>query len=156
MRIAPLDIQEHQFKVKFRGFDREEVESFLEFISNELRDLTQENNALKAGLKEKETMITEYREREKSINESIAIAQKITEDIKSNAEKEAKLIISDAEMKAEKIIDNANRELADITKEVLDLKKQRVQFDSALRSLVEAHQKILDIDRDESRRDEQA
>jgi cell division initiation protein len=156
MRIAPLDIQEHQFKVKFRGFDREEVESFLEFISNELRDLTQENNALKAGLKEKETMITEYREREKSINESIAIAQKITEDIKSNAEKEAKLIISDAEMRAEKIIDNANRELADITKEVLDLKKQRVQFDSALRSLVEAHQKILDIDRDESRRDEQA
>lgn len=39
MRITPLDIQQKQFKVKLRGFDMEEVYSFLELVREELEEL---------------------------------------------------------------------------------------------------------------------
>ena len=43
MRITPLDIQQKQFKVKLRGFDMEEVYSFLELVREELEELLKEN-----------------------------------------------------------------------------------------------------------------
>ena len=43
MRITPLDIQQKQFPMKFRGFDVEEVYAFLEVIREEMEDLLREN-----------------------------------------------------------------------------------------------------------------
>ncbi len=63
------------------------------------------------------------------------------------------MIISEAEIKSEKIIEKANQELANIRNGILDLKKQTVQFDSAMRSLIETHLKMLDIEREEIEKD---
>ena len=178
MNLTPLDIQQQKFEVRFRGFAREEVESFLELVSNEMEQLLRENNSLRDDVEKKERAIIEYKEREKSINESIITAQKITEEMKLNAKKDAGLIISEAniqadkisrnaeqefenaqkkaelitseaEIQAEKIIYSASQELGDVKKDILNLKKRRLQFGSALRSLVETHQKMLDIDENE-------
>ena len=175
MNLSPLDIQQQKFEMRFRGFDREQVESFLELLSNEMEHLLRENSALREGLEKKERAIIEYKEREKSINESIITAQKITEEMKLNAEKEADLIISEAnieaakisrnaeqefenaqkqaelitseaKIQAEKIVYSASQELGDIKKDILNMKKRKLQFGSALRSLVETHRKMLDID----------
>jgi cell division initiation protein len=153
MRITPLDIQQHKFKVKLRGFNREEVASFLELISDEMEDLKKENEILKRDLEKKDKMIIRYRQREKSINESIITAQKITEDMKLNVKKEADLIISEAEMKAEKIIDDALRKKTDIEKDIFDLKKQSLQLNSALRSIIEEHLKLLDVEIEKNEND---
>jgi len=150
MRVTPLDIQQRQFKVKFKGFDRQEVESFLELISNEMEELIGEINALKKDLVKKEGVIDGYQAREKSINESIIMAQRIAEDMKLNTEKEAELILSEAEIEAERIISKATHELANMKSEIVDLKKQRLQFDSELRSLIEVHLKMLGIGREET------
>lgn len=153
MRITPLEIQQHKFKVKLRGFNREEVASFLELISDEMEDLKRENEVLKRDLEKKEKMIIEYKQREKNLNESIITAQKITEDMKLNAKKEADLIISEAEMKAENIIDDAHRKKEDIEKGIFDLKKQRLQLSSALRYIIEEHLKLLDVEIEKNEKD---
>ncbi len=85
MRVTPLDIEQHRFKVRFRGFDRKEVTVFLELISNEIEDLIGENNALKEDLGEKDDILNAHKEREKHISESIVASQKIAEDMKLNA-----------------------------------------------------------------------
>ena len=153
MRISPLEIQQQKFKVKLMGFNREEVASFLELISDEMEELKRENEVLTRDLEKKEKMIIGYKQREKNLNESIITAQKITEDMKLNVKKEADLIISEAEMKAEKIIDVANRKKADIEKEIFDLKKQRLQLSSALRSIIEEHLKLLDLEIEKNQKD---
>ena len=148
MRVSPLDIQQHQFKVRLRGFDKKEVMSFLEIISNEMEELIVENKALKEDVGKKEDTIIACKEREKNINEAIIATQRIIEDMKSNARKEAELIISEAEIRAGKIVEVGNQELIDIQNKILDLKKQKLQYDSALRSLIETHLQMLDIEKD--------
>jgi cell division initiation protein len=47
MKITPLDIQQQQFRVKFRGFDMVEVDNFLDQVANEFEELLRENNRVK-------------------------------------------------------------------------------------------------------------
>ncbi|MEF9437346.1 MAG: DivIVA domain-containing protein [Candidatus Mariimomonas ferrooxydans] len=51
MRITPLDIQQKQFPTKFRGFDEEEVDSFLELVREEMEELLRENASLREEAK---------------------------------------------------------------------------------------------------------
>jgi len=46
MRITPQDIIDKEFRVKFRGFDMAEVDSFLEEVAENLFKLTEENSEL--------------------------------------------------------------------------------------------------------------
>ena len=183
MKFTPLDIQEKQFQTGFRGFAREEVESFLEIISNEMEELIRENNSLREELEAGAKILTEYKQREKSINESIITAQKVTDEMKLNAERQAKLIISEADIQAEKIIQDANQEhgnaekkaqliiseaelqaerivhdanqeLGKIRREILNLKRQKLEFSSALQSMIDAHQKLLEMEKGENEEDE--
>ena len=43
MKITPLDIQQQQFRVRFRGFDMVEVDNFLDLLANEFEELLKEN-----------------------------------------------------------------------------------------------------------------
>ena len=43
MKITPLDIRQQQFTVRFRGFDAEEVDTFLEMIADEYEELMRRN-----------------------------------------------------------------------------------------------------------------
>ena len=71
--------------------------------------------------------------------------------MKANAEKEAQFIIAEAELQAEKILGQAHNRLAQIHDDITELKRQRAQFEVRLRSLVEAHLKILDVEGDRDR-----
>ena len=46
MKITPQDIIDKEFRVKFRGFDMAEVDSFLEEVAENLFKLTEENTVL--------------------------------------------------------------------------------------------------------------
>ena len=57
-------------------------------------------------------------------------------------------------MKAEKTIHHSNQELENIRKEIIDLKKQKIQFNSSLKSIIEVHLKMLDDEGDVTQTDE--
>jgi len=61
MRITPLDIQQKQFKIKFRGFDMDEVYSFLEIIREELEEILKENSMLKEKVVILENQLEDYK-----------------------------------------------------------------------------------------------
>jgi cell division initiation protein len=61
MRITPLDIQQKQFPVKFRGFDEEEVDSFLELVREEMEELLRDNASLREESKKYEKQVKEYK-----------------------------------------------------------------------------------------------
>ena len=45
MKTSPQDVRQQQFKLKFRGFDIEEVDNYLELIAVELEELNKENDS---------------------------------------------------------------------------------------------------------------
>src|SRR5512145_2914106 len=101
MRITPLDIQSKQFPVKFRGFDVDEVYSFLELIREELEELLRENASLKEQLNRADAQLQEYRNMEVTLRETLMTAQQMVDEYKTNSRKEAELIIREAELKAD-------------------------------------------------------
>jgi cell division initiation protein len=144
MRIAPIDIAHKTFGKKVMGVDAQEVQNFLRDIADQMEEIIRERNALKEALREKEMSMAGYRDREETLNSTITTATKMSDQIRVDAEREAKLIVQDAQQKAEVIIADARDSLKRIYAEISDLKRARIQFDASLRSLLHAHLSILD------------
>jgi len=158
VRITPLDIQQKQYKRAFRGLDPQDVAQFLEIVRAEFEDLVKENNSLKDELRRRQADIDDYREREKTLKDTMMTAQKISEDIKVNAKKDAELVFSEAQLQADKIIQGAHARLVSVVEEINELKRQRSSYESGLKSLLESHRKLLEVtveaSADQAKRDE--
>jgi cell division initiation protein len=146
MNITPLDIQQQQFKGKlFGGLDQEDVDAFLQTVSQEMEGLSRENSDLKEQLRRHTEAMAEMSSREVQLRDTILAAQKITEEMKANAQKEATLIISEAELKAERILADAENKLAQLGSQIQDLRREKLQFETALKSLLDTHYKMLTL-----------
>ncbi|MCX7988411.1 MAG: DivIVA domain-containing protein [Thermodesulfovibrio sp.] len=148
MRITPLDIQQKQFKVKFRGFDMEEVYSFLEIIREELEEILKENSMLKEKVTILENQLEEYRKIEQSIRDTLMTAQKLVDEYQANVRKEAELIIKEAELKAENILKEAQEKVVKIHEDIVDLKGIRRHFKEEIKRLIESHLRMLEFDKE--------
>jgi cell division initiation protein len=145
MNITLQDIQQQQFRVRFRGFDVREVDGFLERVADAFKTLTAENANQQEAFKKLEREIQEYKEREKTFKEAMINAQKGLDDMRQNAEKEAELIVAEAEMKAEKVLSTAHNRLTQLHEDISELKRQRMQLEVELGTILEAHRKLLDM-----------
>jgi cell division initiation protein len=148
MRITPLDIQQKQFPMKFRGFDIEEVYGFLEIIREEMEDLLRENASLKENLQRLENQIKEYRDMETTLRETLLTAQQLVEDYKTNARKEAELVVREAELKADSVLKEAQEKVIKIHEDIVDLKGIRRHFKEEIKRMVESHMKMLEFDKE--------
>ncbi len=148
MRITPLDIQQKQFPMKFRGFDVEEVYAFLEVVREEMEDLLRENATLKEQVHRGENQIKEYKDMETTLRETLMTAQQMVEEYKTNARKEAELLIREAEMKADSLMREAQDKVVKIHEDIVDLKGIRRHFKEELKRLVESHMRMLEFDKE--------
>jgi len=151
MKMTPLDIQQQQFKIKFRGFDVREVDAFLEKMADAFESLQSENNRLNQEIKRLQLEAKGYREREESFKRAMLNSQKVLEQMKENARKSAELVVAEAEVKAEKILSRAQNRLSQLHEDIIELKRQRSQIEVQIRSVIEGHAKLLEIGKEESR-----
>jgi len=145
VRLTPLDIQQQRFRTAFRGFDIKEVDAFLELVRAQYEELILENRRLKEEGREQARRLEEFKERERTLKETMITAQKIVEDIKGAARKEAEVVVSQAEIQAEKIVRGAQDRLVQIIEDIQELKRQKAQLLSNLQGIVTAHQKLLEV-----------
>ena len=144
MKLTPLDIQQQQFRTTVVGFDKKEVDAFLDLVANAFEDALRDANSLRDEVSRKESQLDEHRERERTLKETMITATRIAEDIKEGARKESEIIIGQAELQAEQIIQNAHTRLVRVMEDIDELKRQKAQFESNLQSLIRTHQKLLD------------
>jgi len=146
VKITPLDIQQQQFKGKlFGGLNPDEVDSFLQTVAQEMESLNRENTLFREQTQKMAAESEVLAQREKDLRETLLSAQRITEGMKNNAQKEADLIIAEAEVKAEKILADAESKLVQLRNDIQELRRQKIQFESSFRSLIETHIKMLTI-----------
>jgi cell division initiation protein len=148
MRITPLDIQQKQFPMRFRGFDVEEVFAFLEVVREEMEDLLRENATLKETVQRLENQSKEHKDMETTLRETLLTAQQMVEDYKTNARKEAELIIKESEVRSESIMKQAQEKVIKIHEDIVDLKGIRRHFKEELKRMVENHLKMLEFDKE--------
>ena len=144
MRITPMDIRQQQFTVKmFRGFDVQEVETFLADLSGDYETLLKENALLKEQLQILEERTKGLEDRERLLQETLVTTHKVVEEMKEGARKEAGLVVREAELQAEKTLEAARAQVATIQAEVTALKRTRHQMTESLRSTVGMYQRLL-------------
>lgn len=143
MKIVPLDITSKSFKRKVAGYDPEEVSDFLAAVAEELESVIQERNKMREALREKELQILEYKDRDRILKDTITTAQQMSERIKAETDREAKLILQDAHHKAEMIVKDSRDSLKNVYREINELKKIKLQFESNLKAMVQTHLDLL-------------
>ena len=147
MRLTPVDIRQQQFTVRsFRGFDRQEVEAFLDDVAEELESLLKDN----ASLKEQ---VASYQERdrgaaviEKTLKDTLVMTQQLSDQAKENALREAQSIVRDAEQRGEKILEDTRGEEGRIRADIQMLKRTRRQLIEDLKSTVDMYQRMIATD----------
>ena len=145
MKITPLDIQQQQFKTRFRGFDVREVDAFLEQMGGAFERVMSENESLREDIRRLKLESQGYKEREETFKRAMFNSQKVLEEMKKNAQKSAELVVAEAEVKAEKILNRAQNRLAQLHEDIAELKRQRMQIEVQIRSIIESHAKLLEI-----------
>ncbi len=145
------EIRNARFRVRWRGYDQGEVNTQIQQLTDEIRDLKIEASTLKRTLQEQEKELKEFKDRENTIRNVLMNAHKSIEQMKTNAEKEARLTLSEAELKAEKIVEGAHRRLGQLNQDIAELKRQRIQLESRLRAVIQSYQQILDMEGNEAK-----
>ncbi len=154
MRITPIEIQQHKFKTRMFGYDTAEVDHFLEMLADELERLHVQNNELKESLARTRTSLEQMREREKAIQQTLMTAQQVTEEVKINARKEAEIVIAEAHLEGERVVRDANDRRLQLLNEIQEIKRQKISFEGGLRSMLDNHLKLMDMDALQVKQDE--
>jgi cell division initiation protein len=148
MRITPLDIQQKQFSSRLKGFDMEEVDSFLELIREEMEELLRENSNLREESKRFEKQLKDYKNIETTLKDTLISTQQMVEDYKNTAKKDAELIKKESELRAEEILRGAQDQVVKIHEDITDLKGIRRHFKEELKRLIESHLRMMEFDKE--------
>ena len=135
--------------IKMRGYDKEEVRSFLNLVSSEFEAVIVESNNLKEKLAQVESSVSDLRERERILKETLLTAQRLADEIREEARKEAQLIVREAEVKGSQLLDQAGRKAGDLEGTIQALRVEREAFAQRIRSAVEQHLRLLDMHKKE-------
>ena len=144
MKITPIDISHKSFSKKMWGADEAEVNDFLSQVASAMEELIHERNNLREQLRDKDLRLKDSSDRDSVLKSTISTAGQMVERLRSDAEREAKLIIADAHQKAEMIVRDSRDSLKKAYTEVSDLKRMRLQFQANLKALAQAHLHLVE------------
>jgi len=146
MILTAQDIQSQQFHVRFRGFDVEEVDDFLEKIAAAYQAVSEENQKLKGRLETMEKDLATYQNQQKSFQSAIIAAQNVADGMKEKSREEADAIVVEAKEEARLRREDAEREIAELKRKIGDLKSLREQARDDLRQQLKSYLQMLDTE----------
>lgn len=143
MKITALDIYNQGFRRRFRGYDCEEVDSFLEAIAKGFEELTRENKELSDQIKHLENQLEEHRRKEQGVYEALLQAHQYGEEAKSTAERESELLLREARCEADAIIRKAEDKANQIRQKMMILQHEKDRFVAEYRAFLHVQLKML-------------
>lgn len=142
--LTPIDIQNKDFEVKFRGYDSDDVDDFMDMVARDYEKQYKENIDLKEKMNALNEALDKYQTMEATLQNSIILAQSASEDIRSNANQKAENIIREAELKASDIIKQAARDVAETKNELSALKIEVTSYKARLKSICASLGEMID------------
>ena len=144
MKLSPILIKKQEFEKSMRGYNVDEVQTFLDKISSEMEEVLNENEKLKqevAGLKHQ---IEEFQKIEKNLQDTLIKTQETSAEIVDSAKKQSALIIKEAEIKASQIVQNAEDISNEMQKAVLSLREEKDLIIARLKVIVGTQSNLLE------------
>jgi cell division initiation protein len=154
MRIAPLDLRQQKFRKVFRGYDRTEVVAFMTEAADDYEHALREIDRLRQDLARMEALLTEHREREANLRNTLLTAQRLADDMKGAAQNEARIIVREAQGRADLLLQKAQVRLDEIDTEINELRLRRRDVEGSLEASIQALYRALEFIREQDKPDE--
>jgi cell division initiation protein len=143
MRITPLDVRKQEFKKVMRGYDPVEVDTFMEMLAHEFEELMKQSKDMRDSVLELETQLKDYRQIEKTLQQTLMQAQEATGRTYEAARKESELMLREADVKAARIVEQANSDLARLANEITQLKAKKESLIGRMRVLLSSELELI-------------
>jgi cell division initiation protein len=153
MNVSPLDLRQTKFRKAMRGFDPIEVTALLTAVADDYEGALREADRLKQDVSRMEVMLAEHRDAEKNLKVTLIAAQKLADDIKAQAESEARRIVEGAEQRAALLVDKAQLRVEDVQREIDGLKLKRKDAETAVEATIQALRNTLEFVREQDQRE---
>jgi cell division initiation protein len=154
MKVTPLDIQQIGFRRAWRGYDRHEVDAFVSSLSDTFEELMKENREAKDRVGALQISLDELRRKEELINQTLVSAERMVDDMKRQAQREAELRIREAEVAAESLTRKAREERVAIEQDLITWRRRQIEMVEQFRGFLKGIEKSLDLATDPTRQDE--
>lgn len=142
--ITPVDLENKEFKRGFRGYDIDEVETFLTELSKDYARIYREN----ASLKDKNAILTDaienYKEMEETMRSAIISAQRTSEEILRNAHEQADTIIKEAKVRATEITNEMDADIQALKRETAEIEGRNSLLRAKLKTVLNTYLGMLD------------
>lgn len=144
MKLSPLDIQHMEFSSALNGYSKKQVREFLERVADEREGYLRELMALRDELQEKDATIAELQSAEAELKRAVIAAERIGNELKENARREAELTVREAEQVKENIMREAKARLKEARAELSRIEREQGLFREQFRGLLHAFERSLD------------
>lgn len=143
MPFTPSEIKNKEFTRVKNGLEPTEVANYLEQLSNEIERLKEDKKQLEKVIEDRDSNIKSYKDVHQSVSDALIQAQKVGEETKQAATKEAEAVLSKAQVQADSIVNDAIEKARRLAFQIEDMKRQSKVFRSRFRMLVEAQLDLL-------------
>jgi cell division initiation protein len=155
MKVTPLDMRQMKLTTTMRGFDKAEVTQLVLEAADGYDQALRDNERLRQELIKAEAQLVQYRELESSLRNTLMSAQKVADDMRVNADSEAKRLVREAEGKVELLMERAQSRLEDVQREIDGLKLTRRETETQVQSVIAVLNHALEFIREQEGRDRQ-
>ncbi len=144
MAISPMDIHLKEFgTVGSGGYDKEEVDAFLDVIADDLEKLINRNKQLEEAVAGMERKVAQFDEMQKTLQTALMNAQKSAGNILQEARSQAAAIIKKAQERSDRILEDLEREKSRTLSSFSAIRDQIVQQIAPMRELLVKSQSLL-------------
>ncbi len=147
--LTPLDIENKRFSKTLKGYNVDEVDDFLDQLTIDYEKLYKENAELKEQLELGKKDLEHYKNVERTLQNTLVMAQTTAEDIKTNAQERASQIIRDAQSEAKRATETITQEEYEIRKRTEELKRQFDVYKRKMEALLLSQLELLQDKNDE-------
>ncbi len=145
MKLTPLDVRKQEFSRQMRGYDLDEVRSFLESVADAYEQAINENQSLNKQLATLQTRLQDYQQMETSLQDAAMSATKAAREAEDRSSREADLLVQSAQLEAEQIITDSRRQRQQIEDDIARLEGQRRSFILTLKHVLRNQVDLLEI-----------
>jgi cell division initiation protein len=144
MKLSPLDIEHKEFGTGLNGYNKRQVDEFLALLAEQTEELLRENQTLRDEIARKDKAIEELQSAELELKRAVIAAERIGNEMKHNAKREADLIIKEAEYRKDLMLRDSHQRLREIQGELSRLEHERDLFREQFRGMLKAFERGLD------------
>ena len=153
MNVTPLDLRQQKFKSAMRGYDRGEVDALLTEVADDYEGAIREADRLRQEVARLEDLLAEHRSEEKSLKNTLVSAQRLADEMRETADRDAQRVMRDAEARADLLVQKAQSRHEDLQREIDGLRARRRETETSVEAIINALKNTLDFVREQDQKD---